>query len=67
MVSAMNKVRMEEMPNGPVNTPEFGTVKDPEEFKGLLEMDSYHQLEPSTDYHATLIKAGIYDPRVIAW
>ncbi len=67
MVGAMNTVRMEETPNGPVNTPEFGTVKDPEEFKGLLEMDSYHHLEPGTHYPATLITAGINDPRVIAW
>ena len=67
MVGAMNTVRMEETPNGPVNAPEFGTVKDPEEFKGLLEMDSYHHLEPGTEYPATLITAGINDPRVIAW
>ena len=67
MVGAMNTVRLEETPNGPVNTPEFGTVKDPEEFKGLLEMDSYHHLEPGTDYPAMLITAGINDPRVIAW
>lgn len=67
MVGAMNTVRMEETPNGPVNTPEFGTVKDPEEFKGLLAMDSYHNLKPGTDYPAMLITAGINDPRVIAW
>ncbi|MBP0905391.1 prolyl oligopeptidase family serine peptidase [Mariniflexile gromovii] len=67
MVGAMNTVRMEETPNGPVNTPEFGTVKDPEEFKGLLEMDSYHHIEPDTEYPAMLITAGINDPRVIAW
>ncbi|WP_242093690.1 prolyl oligopeptidase family serine peptidase [Aestuariivivens sediminicola] len=67
MVGAMNTVRMEETPNGPVNTPEFGTVKNPEEFKGLLEMDSYHHLKPGTDYPAMLITAGMNDPRVIAW
>lgn len=67
MVGAMNTVRMEETPNGPVNAPEFGTVSDPEEFKGLLEMDSYHHLVPGTDYPAMLITAGMNDPRVIAW
>ncbi|WP_242084689.1 prolyl oligopeptidase family serine peptidase [Aestuariivivens sediminis] len=67
MVGAMNTVRMEETPNGPVNTPEFGTVNDPEEFKGLLEMDSYHHLKPGTDYPAMLITAGMNDSRVIAW
>ncbi|WP_055442474.1 prolyl oligopeptidase family serine peptidase [Lacinutrix himadriensis] len=67
MVGAMNTVRMEETPNGPVNAPEFGTVKDPLEFKGLLEMDSYHHVKDNTAYPATLITAGINDPRVIAW
>ena len=67
MVGSMNPVRMEETPNGPVNTPEFGTVKDPIEFKALLEMDSYHHIEPKTKYPAMLISAGINDPRVIAW
>ncbi|WP_035716226.1 prolyl oligopeptidase family serine peptidase [Christiangramia echinicola] len=67
MVGAMNTVRMEETPNGPVNAPEFGTVKDPEEFKGLLEMDSYHHVENGTEYPAMLVTSGINDPRVIAW
>jgi prolyl oligopeptidase len=66
-VGCMNTVRSEETPNGPINTPEFGTVKDPEEFKGLLAMDSYHHLKPGTKYPATLITAGMNDPRVIAW
>ena len=66
-VGAMNTVRMEETPNGPVNAPEFGTVKDPEEFKGLLAMDSYHHLKDGTKYPATLITSGMNDPRVIAW
>ncbi|QLE02919.1 prolyl oligopeptidase family serine peptidase [Galbibacter sp. BG1] len=66
-VGCMNTIRGEDSPNGPVNIPEFGTVKDPDEFKGLLEMDSYHHLEKGTKYPATLITAGINDPRVIAW
>ena len=66
-VGAMNTVRMEESPNGRVNAPEFGTVKDAEEFKGLLEMDSYHHLRKGTEYPAALITSGMNDPRVIAW
>ena len=66
-VGAMNTVRMEETPNGPVNAPEFGTVKDAEEFKGLLAMDSYHHLKEGTNYPAALITSGMNDPRVIAW
>ena len=52
---------------GPLNTPEFGTVKDPKEFKALLEMDSYHHIHKNTKYPAMLITAGMNDPRVIAW
>ena len=60
-------VRMETTPNGPTNTPEFGTVADSVEFLSLLEMDSYHHIEEGVKYPATLVTAGINDPRVIAW
>lgn len=67
LVGAMNNVRMEQSPNGPTNIPEFGTVEDSVEFFALLEMDSYHHLEEGVEYPATLITAGLNDPRVIAW
>lgn len=66
-VGVMNPVRMEITPNGPVNIPEFGTVKDETEFKALLEMDSYHHIKKGTKYPATLVTAGFNDSRVIAW
>ena len=66
-VGVMNPVRAEETPNGPVNAPEFGTVKDEAEFKGLMAMDSYHALKKNEEYPAMLITAGMNDPRVIAW
>jgi prolyl oligopeptidase len=66
-VGSMNTVRGEETPNGPVNAPEFGTVKDSVEFMALLEMDSYQKLSDGVEYPATLITAGMNDPRVIAW
>jgi len=67
MVGCMNTVRGEVQPNGPVNIPEFGTVEDPEEFKGLLEMDSFHHIKNGIDYPAFWITAGMNDSRVIAW
>jgi prolyl oligopeptidase len=66
-VGCLNTVRMEASPNGPVNVPEFGTVAKEDEFRALLEMDSYHHLKPGTRYPATLVTAGMNDPRVIAW
>lgn len=66
-VGCMNTLRVEFSPNGPVNTPEFGTVEIEEEFLALKEMDSYHHLQDGVKYPATLITAGMNDPRVIAW
>ena len=67
VVGCLNPLRAEESPNGPVNVPEFGTVKDSVECMALIEMDAYLQLEDDTKYPATLITAGMNDPRVIAW
>lgn len=67
LVGVMNPVTAEFTPNGSVNIPEFGTVKDEDEFKGLMEMDSYLHLKKGVSYPATYITAGINDPRVIAW
>jgi prolyl oligopeptidase len=66
-VGCLNAVRMENSPNGPVNTPEFGTVAKEDECRALLEMDAYLHLVPGTQYPATLVTAGFNDPRVIAW
>ncbi len=66
-VGVMNPMRVEESPNGPVNTPEFGTVKDSVECMALLEMDSYHHVKNDVMFPATLVTAGMNDPRVIAW
>ncbi|MCX2742741.1 prolyl oligopeptidase family serine peptidase [Mangrovivirga sp. M17] len=67
VVGCMNPVRMENSPNGPVNTPEFGTTENLEEYKALLEMDAYHHLEDGRAYPATLVTAGYNDPRVAVW
>lgn len=64
-VGVMNPLRDETTPNA--QPKEFGTIKDPEEFKALLEMDSYHHVEKGVKYPATLITAGINDQRVIVW
>ncbi len=63
-VGVMNTLRMEFEPNGPANIPEFGTVAIEEEFKALLEMDSYHHIKKGVKYPAQLITTGFNDPRV---
>ncbi len=64
---SLNLVRSEIQPNGLNSVKEFGTVQKEEEFKALLEMDAYHQLQKNTAYPAVLIKAGMKDGRVVAW
>lgn len=66
-VGMMNALRSENTPNGPVNAPEFGTVKDSAECMALMEMDAYLHVKDGAKYPATLITAGMNDPRVIAW
>jgi prolyl oligopeptidase len=66
-VGVMNPLRAEETPNGPVNAPEFGTVQDSVETLALIEMDSYLKVQDGVEYPATLVTAGMNDPRVIAW
>ncbi|MDR4893954.1 MULTISPECIES: prolyl oligopeptidase family serine peptidase [unclassified Chryseobacterium] len=64
-VGVMNPLRDEITPNG--QPKEFGTVKDPKEFKNLLEMDAYHHIKKGEKYPATFITGGINDQRVIVW
>ncbi|MDU0370548.1 prolyl oligopeptidase family serine peptidase [Hymenobacter endophyticus] len=66
-VSCSNALRMENSPNGPVNTPEFGTVKDSVQCMGLYEMDAFQHVKPGTKYPAVLCVGGMNDPRVIVW
>ncbi|MBM3422977.1 MAG: S9 family peptidase [Chlorobi bacterium] len=66
-VGAMNPLRGETTANGPVNVPEFGTMKIPEECKALIAMDPYLHLRDGVNYPAALVTGGINDPRVIAW
>ncbi|MDV2447719.1 prolyl oligopeptidase [Elizabethkingia anophelis] len=50
-----------------INSDEYGNIKDPKEFKALVEMDSYQHIKKGVKYPATFITAGINDPRVMAW
>ena len=66
-VGAMNTSRFEFTPNGVGNTPEFGSVKTPEGYRALMEMDAYQHLKDGVAYPPMLLTAGLNDPRVIAW
>jgi len=66
-VGTMDAIRAEESANGITNISEFGTVKDPVEFKALLEMSTYHQIKNGVAYPAVLLIHGMNDPRVDVW
>nr|WP_240961596.1 prolyl oligopeptidase family serine peptidase [Nonlabens sp. Ci31] len=66
-VGTSNKMRGEFSANGPVNVPEFGTVKDPVEAKALYEMDGMQHVVDGVNYPAVINIAGWTDSRVVAW
>ncbi len=66
-VGALNSLREEFTPGGPVNIPEFGTITIEEEFNALIEMDAYHNIEKGGKYPAQLITTGFNDPRVTSY
>lgn len=67
VVGVSNALRMEVTPGGPANVPEFGTPKEPDGFKALLEMDAYQHVRDGQRYPATLLLTGLNDPRVPSW
>ncbi|MCC7083448.1 MAG: S9 family peptidase [Pirellulales bacterium] len=63
-VGIYDMLRSELSPNGAFNIPEFGTVKNPEQFKALYAYSPYHRVKDGTKYPAILMLTGSNDPRV---
>jgi prolyl oligopeptidase len=57
-------LRVERDPNGSFNIPEFGTVRDPEQFQALHAYSPFHRVEDGTAYPAVFLLAGETDGRV---
>jgi prolyl oligopeptidase len=66
-VGVMDSLRLEQGPNGPPNTPEFGSVKNADGAKALYLMDAYQHVKDGTAYPAVLLITGANDPRVDPW
>ncbi len=66
-VGIYDMLRTELSPNGAFNIPEFGTVKDPEQFRALFAYSPYHHVVDGTPYPAVLMLTGENDPRVEPW
>jgi len=63
-VGIYDMLRVELAPNGAFNVTEFGTVKDPEQFKALYAYSPYHHVVDGTKYPAILMTTGANDGRV---
>lgn len=66
-VGMNNALRFEQIPIGPFNTSEFGSVKTEEGFRSLLAIDAFHRVKDKTAYPAVLLTTGITDGRVSPW
>jgi prolyl oligopeptidase len=66
-VGIYDMLRVELTPNGAFNVTEFGTVKDPAEFKAMLAYSPLHHVVDGTRYPAVLMLTGVNDPRVEPW
>ena len=51
-------------PNGAVNVTEFGTVKDPAQFRAMHAYSPFHNVKDGTAYPAVFFLAGETDGRV---
>ncbi len=63
-VGIYDMLRVEASPNGQFNVTEYGTVKDPEQFKALYAYSPYHHVQDGFRYPAVLFMTGANDPRV---
>jgi prolyl oligopeptidase len=63
-VGIYDMLRVELDPNGAFNTTEFGSVKDPEQFKALFAYSPYQHVVDGTKYPAIFMATGETDGRV---
>jgi len=63
-VGIYDMLRVELSPNGAFNTTEYGTVKDPQQFRALYAYSPYHHVVDGTRYPAVYLRTGEHDGRV---
>ncbi|MBO0694905.1 MAG: S9 family peptidase [Verrucomicrobia bacterium] len=63
-VGIYDMLRVELAPNGAFNVTEFGTVKNPDQFKALYAYSPYHHVVDGTKYPSILMMTGANDGRV---
>lgn len=63
-VGVYDSLRNELDPNGVFNIPEFGTVKDAQQFRALHAYSPYHRVQKPQQYPPALFLTGANDSRV---
>ncbi len=63
-VGIYDMLRLELDPNGQFNTTEYGSVKNPAQFKALYAYSPYHHVRDGVKYPAVLLMTGANDRRV---
>jgi prolyl oligopeptidase len=63
-VGIYDMLRVELDPNGAFNVTEFGSVKDPDQFRALHAYSPFHRVKDGTAYPAVFFLAGETDGRV---
>jgi prolyl oligopeptidase len=63
-VGLYDMLRFELFPNGAFNVTEFGSAKDPDQFKALFAYSPYHHVVDGVKYPAVLMLTGDNDGRV---
>jgi prolyl oligopeptidase len=63
-VGIYDMLRVELDPNGAFNVTEFGSVKDPAQFKALYAYSPYHHVDAKAAYPSVLFLTGANDGRV---
>jgi prolyl oligopeptidase len=63
-VGIYDMLRVELQPNGAFNVTEYGTTKEPEQFRALYAYSPYHHVVDGTNYPPVLFLTGDNDPRV---
>ncbi|HEY2069855.1 MAG TPA: prolyl oligopeptidase family serine peptidase [Rhizomicrobium sp.] len=66
-VPPANMVRLEFMPDGMLETQEFGSLKTEAGFRNLLADDSYQHVADGVRYPPILLTMGLNDPRIAPW
>ncbi len=64
LVGIYDMMRIELDPNGTFNVTEFGTVKDPAQFKAMLAYSPYQHVRDGVRYPAVFMATGTHDGRV---